>query len=53
LNFFHYKGIKFDETYTSLKNLGAVNNVEVAEKVDVFAPTIQTVNEEGVLINPI
>jgi hypothetical protein len=34
--------------YTSLKNLGAVNNVEVAEKVDVFAPTIQTVNEEGV-----
>jgi hypothetical protein len=43
----------FDDIYTSLTNLSATNNTEVAQKIDNFTSIVQTVNETGILVDPI
>jgi hypothetical protein len=42
----------FDDIYTSLTNLSATNNTEVAQKIDNFTSIVQTVNETGILVDP-
>jgi hypothetical protein len=43
----------FDDIYTSLTNLSATNNTEVAQRIDNFTSIVQTVNETGILVDRI
>jgi hypothetical protein len=44
----------FDDIYTSLTNLVQLTmNTEVAQKIDNFTSIVQTVNETGILVDPI